>query len=245
MTKYQISDLLNELKSNEVYIRNDVIKKIIKEKINDDQIVIALKEIIENDPSMSVRNFARAALDIFGVEHSVVEEPTIEMRKVDVNAESNNQEQQYSEENQNVTSLGSVYGKIILGILVVAGILIFLDSFSWKNGGMNGLMSMIIGFLAIGAIIIVSIAFSVGKGAQYFLDKSEDSAQKNGSLPTQSIQAEINTPEDIVDMTAAQSKQRKNIPWIIVGAVITIGCIVFLALPTILFYLEPVSKLEP
>lgn len=78
MAKHEISNLLDELKSQETYIRNDAIKRIIKEKINDDQILIALKEATENDPSMSVRNFARSALDIFGVEHSALEEPIVE-----------------------------------------------------------------------------------------------------------------------------------------------------------------------
>jgi len=38
MAKHQTSDLLDELQSNEAYIRNDAIKKIIKGKINDEKI---------------------------------------------------------------------------------------------------------------------------------------------------------------------------------------------------------------
>lgn len=41
---------------------------------------------------------------------------------------------------------------------------------------MNGLWSMIIVFLAVGGIIIVTLAFFAGKAVQYFSDKSEDSA---------------------------------------------------------------------
>lgn len=76
MTKSQIPNLLDELQSNETFARNAAVKKIIKEKINNEQIVATLKDVIENDSSMSVRNFARAALDVFGIEHSATEEPS-------------------------------------------------------------------------------------------------------------------------------------------------------------------------
>jgi len=79
MTKSQIPDLLDELQSSETFARNAAVKKIIKDKINDEQIVATLKDVIENDSSMSVRNFARAALDVFGVEHSAMEEPRAEV----------------------------------------------------------------------------------------------------------------------------------------------------------------------
>jgi hypothetical protein len=75
MTKHKISDLLDELRSKEAYIRSDAIKKIIKGKTNDEHIIHALNHVIENDPSMSLRNFARSALDVFGIEHSAIEEP--------------------------------------------------------------------------------------------------------------------------------------------------------------------------
>ena len=84
MTKTQIPELLDELRSQETYIRNDAIKRIIKEKINDEQIVVALKDIIENDSSTSVRNFARGALEVFGIEHSAMEESTIESHNEEV-----------------------------------------------------------------------------------------------------------------------------------------------------------------
>ena len=73
MTEYQISKLLDELQSKEVYNRNDAIKKIIKGKINDERIIDALNNMIENDAYPVVRNFARSALDVFGIEHSEVE----------------------------------------------------------------------------------------------------------------------------------------------------------------------------
>ena len=76
MTKTQIPELLDGLRNQETYTRNDAIKRIIKEKINDEQVIVALKEVIENDQSMVVRNFARSALDVFGVEHSATEEST-------------------------------------------------------------------------------------------------------------------------------------------------------------------------
>jgi len=77
MAKNLIPELLDELKSNETFTRNDVIKKIIKEKINNEQIITALKEVTENDHSMAVRNFARNALDVFGVEHSTMEDEEV------------------------------------------------------------------------------------------------------------------------------------------------------------------------
>jgi hypothetical protein len=61
MTKNQIPDLLNELQNDEAYMRNDAIKK----------------NLIDNDSSMSVRNFARSALNSFGIEHSAFEEPLV------------------------------------------------------------------------------------------------------------------------------------------------------------------------
>jgi hypothetical protein len=75
MTKNQVPDLLNELQNEEAYVRNDAIKKIIKWKINDDNIIAALKDVVNNDSSMSVRNFARSTLNSFGIDHSAFEEP--------------------------------------------------------------------------------------------------------------------------------------------------------------------------
>jgi hypothetical protein len=89
MTKYENSDLLEELQSTEAYIRSDAIKKIIKGKINDERVILALKNVVENDLSMAVRNFARAALDVFGIEHSAVEESAVlHSRSVDPNIHS-------------------------------------------------------------------------------------------------------------------------------------------------------------
>ena len=88
MGKYQIQYLLDELKSGEISARNDAIKKIIKEKIDDEQIIIALKEVVESDTSMSVRNFARAALNAFGIEHSAIEQSIVETSNNEVHAES-------------------------------------------------------------------------------------------------------------------------------------------------------------
>lgn len=75
MTKHNISDLLDELQSKEATVRSDAIKKIILGKISDERIIHALNNVIENDPSMALRNFARSALDVFGIKHSAVEEP--------------------------------------------------------------------------------------------------------------------------------------------------------------------------
>ncbi len=73
MSENKISELLDELQNEEAYKRNDAIKKIIKGKVNDEHIIHALSKVIENDPSQAVRNFARAALDVFGIEHSDIE----------------------------------------------------------------------------------------------------------------------------------------------------------------------------
>ena len=88
MAENQISNLLDELQNEEAYMRNDAIKKIIKGKIYDEHVIVALKNIIENDSYMTVRNFARAALDIFGIEHSVAEESVVEVHEADVGAKS-------------------------------------------------------------------------------------------------------------------------------------------------------------
>lgn len=73
--KYQISNLLDELQSNEAYIRSGAIKKIVKENINNERIIVALDNIIENDPSPAIRDFAQSALNVFGIKHSVNKTP--------------------------------------------------------------------------------------------------------------------------------------------------------------------------
>lgn len=67
MVKNQIPDLLDKLQSDGTYIRNNAIKHIIKGKIKDERLIFALKDIIEIDSRISVRNFARSALDVFGI----------------------------------------------------------------------------------------------------------------------------------------------------------------------------------
>ena len=135
MTHTQIPKLLDELKSQETYIRNDAIKRVIKEKIHDEQVIVALKEVIENDPSMAVRNFARAALDVFGVEHSAVEESIGINSKISEVEESTGinskiSEDNISETNETINSsvnwspIGLVVGiapALILAILVLIG----------------------------------------------------------------------------------------------------------------------------
>jgi hypothetical protein len=77
MANYQISNLLDELQSNEAYIRSDAIKKILKGKITHEHIIAALDNIIENDPSPTIRNFAQSTLDTFGIKHSINERPRV------------------------------------------------------------------------------------------------------------------------------------------------------------------------
>ena len=121
MAKHEIPNLLDELRNQETYIRNDAIKRIIKEKINDEQILIALKEATENDPSMSVRNFSRSALDIFGVEHSALEEPVVETHSPVVKTrrdEVRNEENEPVLRTEDAVKIGIIIG-IIPTILVV------------------------------------------------------------------------------------------------------------------------------
>ena len=88
MAKHEIPNLLDELKSDETYTRNAAIKKIIKNKINEERIITALKDVIENDTSMSVRNFARSSLDVFGIEHSEFEQQIVETRSVEIHTDT-------------------------------------------------------------------------------------------------------------------------------------------------------------
>ena len=96
MTKHQISDLLDELQNDEAYKRNDAIKKIIKEKINDEQIIDALKNVVKNDSSISVRDFALAALDVFGAKYSTADAPKGEQKRL--TKELNNEPNQEGKE---------------------------------------------------------------------------------------------------------------------------------------------------
>jgi len=77
MANYQISNLLDELQSNEAYIRSDAIKKILKGKITHEPIITALDNIIENDPSPAIRGFAQSTLDAFGIKHSIHERSSV------------------------------------------------------------------------------------------------------------------------------------------------------------------------
>jgi len=77
MAKDQVSTLLEELQSNEAYIRSDAIKKIRKGKIAHSRIIAALDYIIEHDPSPSVREFAQSTLDGLGTQHSIIENENV------------------------------------------------------------------------------------------------------------------------------------------------------------------------
>lgn len=54
-------------------------------------------------------------------------------------------------------------------VLVIAGGIILWDSFSWSKGGMNGLISMMVAFLA--ALILVPMF--LGKIFRYFFPRKE------------------------------------------------------------------------
>jgi HEAT repeat protein len=58
------------------------------------------------------------------------------------------------------------YSRTVLIIIAIAGILIFIDSFSWSKGGMNGLMSLLVGMIAVVALILVTLASAAGNIAQ-------------------------------------------------------------------------------
>jgi len=76
-----IRALLDDLQSEDTYSRNNTIKRIITQEIRDQRIVDALLNLIINDPSLSVRNFARNALDALGIEHSPMEDDQIDYAK--------------------------------------------------------------------------------------------------------------------------------------------------------------------
>lgn len=119
----------------------------------------------------------------------------------------------------NSVSIGSLYGKIVAIIVVVSGFLIFLDSFSWKAGGMNGLWSMIVVFLAILAITITTIAFGAGKTTQYFLNKStKEEPIKN----TSRHQTENTSTKEGHDQLSYFQKYGNRLPWFILAIAIIV-----------------------
>jgi len=140
MTKTQIPEILDELRSQETFARNDVIKRILKEKINDEQVIVALKEVIENDQSMAVRNFARSALDVFGIEHSEFEQQIVETRSVEIHTDTPKDDGNH----QKNIEREIVDGWALIGFFVglVPGLLFFLLT---RNGP---------GLLAINTILI-------------------------------------------------------------------------------------------
>ena len=113
MSDIQISGLLDELCNKEAYNRNAAIKKIITNKIKDERVTLALQEIIENDPSMAIRDFARAA---------------IEMRESEV----------YIEENEPMLQTNDAV-KIGIVIGIIPTILVVLIPFLF-GGGFLGLL---------------------------------------------------------------------------------------------------------
>jgi len=140
MGKYQAQHLLDTLKSGEIAARNDAIKKIIKEKINDEQVIAALKAVIENDSSMSVRNFARAALDVLGIEHSEVEQSTIEIQTESLKiANTNNpviEEKETMLQTEDAVKIG-----IVIGIIPTILVILF---FFLIGGGLWGLQFVMV-----------------------------------------------------------------------------------------------------
>lgn len=70
MSNHNVPEVLVELKSDETSVRNAAIKKVIKGIIHDEQIITSLKYIVENDPYVGTRNFARTALDVIDTKNS-------------------------------------------------------------------------------------------------------------------------------------------------------------------------------
>lgn len=154
MTKTQIPEVLDELRSQETYARNDAIKRIIKEKINDEKIITALKEVTENDHSMSVRNFARSALNVFGVEHSVMEEEEVIYNIMTASPIRNEPEprQELDETTLDTSSKTNLLTAIGIGLFVgfigtafIMNLLTYWTSFmaSLVNGAIGSIFGMI------------------------------------------------------------------------------------------------------
>jgi hypothetical protein len=61
------------------------------------------------------------------------------------------------------------FSKQVIIILVIAGGIILWDSFSWSAGGMNGLISMMVAFLA--ALILVPMV--LGRIFRYFFPRKD------------------------------------------------------------------------
>jgi len=78
------------------------------------------KEVVENDRSMAVRNFARSALDVFGVEHSATEEAT----------EFNMKDSKDDISQTNQTIDNTVKNWLLIGLLagLIPGLIMFLLS---------------------------------------------------------------------------------------------------------------------
>ena len=160
MTKNLIPNLLEELKSTEAYERNDAIKQIIKYKFYDDQIIAALKDVIENDQSMAVRNFARSALDVFGIEHSEIEQQIVETHSVEIHTDT----PKVDGNHQKNIEREIVGGWALIGFFVglVPGLLFFLLT---RNGpGLLGLSIFLIGPAGvIGSIIGANMGKQINK----------------------------------------------------------------------------------
>jgi len=191
MAKHQISDLLDELQSNEAYVRSDAIKRIIKERIDDEQIIVALKDIIENDSSMAVRNFARSAFDVFNIEHSAVEVPSeIDFR----NSKSGNKNDlEVFDKNsiqKNEKNGFGCFGIAVVTILVVAAILLILTSF--MDGFSAGIFQMVIlffGAIALVGVILIGVITQSIRG-----EKKDNSSASDNSLGTPDSEQELNVP---------------------------------------------------
>ena len=106
-----IRALLDDLQSEDTYSRNNAIKRIVIKEVSDQRIVDALQKLIINDPSLSVRNFARNALDALGIEHSPMEDDRIDYTKVKSSAQA-------SVRDKNVTSRHGIMIAIIVIILL-------------------------------------------------------------------------------------------------------------------------------
>jgi hypothetical protein len=67
------------------------------------------------------------------------------------------------------------YSQTAIVIIVIAGILICIDSFSWSSGGMNGLISMVVVVLAVLILGFMSLGKVVGNLSQSKEKKTDGS----------------------------------------------------------------------
>lgn len=173
-----VLNLLDELQNDEAFTRNEAIKTIIKNKVNDQRIVDALIQLTAHDSSMSVRNFARNALDTFGVEHSEIEKdiPVVNAPKkkagkieikpaIESGAQEKNQQGKTQADAKNRRDFwdgfGVWVGLNIAVLIVMGGLTIFVNALT--NGDFAS---------AVGPVLLWLIPLGINIGVMVYYGKN-------------------------------------------------------------------------